>query len=83
MTNNIHHCAFLCITGLVGYTAWKFYIKRDVKNNIGDVTRIPEEEESQDTEDDVGQAKNNVHPVNNNSGDVRHRLNTKNGPAGY
>jgi len=68
---------FCCSTGLVGFTVWKFYIKRDVKNNIA-VTKIPILEEEEEEENGKRAGKVNTRSTNNN---MRQRPNLKNGSA--
>ncbi|XP_060556439.1 phosphatidylserine synthase 2-like [Ruditapes philippinarum] len=62
--------------GLVGYTVWKFYIKRDVKNDVAlkPKTRVKEDTISE-TEPYIVRTSN----INNNG--VQKRTNTRNGSA--
>lgn len=67
---------------------WKFYIKRDVKNDVDlkpskkqsvDLSELTEEEET----DDVGKPYNFRNTTTNNNNTIHHRAKTNNGSAGH
>lgn len=74
------------VAGLVGYTIWKFYIKRDVKNNVAfrpehSVLAEPLIEAADETSDDNDETSQNHNLRSNNNNGVIHRGKTKNGTA--
>lgn len=69
------------LTGLVGYTIWKFYIKRDVKNDIALKPKQKVWDDSTQRTDDS--QKSSLRNVNNNNNSLHHRAKTKNGSAGH
>lgn len=65
----------------MGYTVWKFYIKRDVKNDLAQ-TKIPElPEEEEDVRDAGGEGRYQLRSQNNNAS-LQKRVIQKNGSAG-
>ncbi|XP_052271614.1 phosphatidylserine synthase 2-like isoform X3 [Dreissena polymorpha] len=73
---------FFC---LVGYTIWKFYVKRDVKNDLEVTPRAKEQSQAlhdneEKEEDDEVEEEDNRYNLRNDG--VRHRTKTKNGSAG-
>ena len=72
------------VIGLVMYTVWKFYIKRDVKNDI--VIAAPKEkkavmENGQEEKDRVYTRLRTSNNNNTKSEGVHQRAKTKNGPS--
>ena len=69
---------FAVFVGLIGYTIWKFYIVRDVKNDI--VTR---EKPANTAEESIMEEPTYQLRSNNNNSEKLHHRKTKNGSAGF
>lgn len=80
------HIAYFWITGflgLVGYTVWKFWIKRDVKNDVAMESREKKSEDISEVADKESVTKLRANNNNNMKGDgMQHRTRAKNGPSG-
>ena len=76
--------SYFWIIGLVMYTVWKFYIKRDVKNDI--VIAAPKEKKAvmENGQEEMDRVYTRLRASNNNntkSEGVHQRAKTKNGPS--
>lgn len=95
-TNTFFIYICVCFIGLVGYTIWKFYIKRDVKNDLEQPPRARkqpvEQHENEETEEEGTAEEDEVEEVDQRSklrnsnpvvnDGVHHRTNAKHGSAG-